>query len=216
MKRGKLYYPKSAITENLYTSGGEYMFETGLVYIGYYHKYDTGEVYTRPSWDPTNSLKLLPYTDVSNISKKYFKDGRELIALLKSDANTKKYSHPITNITNPSQDEYLRGYFYRYFSVKRNDPVIINEINKNDYFNAGNTGGLNSFLYKTGQIKWHLIGDEYDTIDANGRIIKRGVIDNNKREVFALTQRYPYIYTIFGDYRKFTPYSRANDYLYRE
>lgn len=216
MSRGKLYYPKSSITENLFTNGREYMFDTGVMYIGYYHRYDTGEVYTGPMWDPNSSVKLLPYTDITRFAKKSFENGRELIAFLKSDINTKKYSHPITSISTPSQDEYKRGYFYRYFAVKRNDPPVIREINKDEYFNSGNSGGLNTFLYKTGKIKWHLIGDEYDTTDSNGRVTKRGVIDNNIREVVALTQIYPYIYTIFGDYRKFTEHSRTNDYLHRE
>lgn len=214
-KRAKLYYPKSSITENLFTNGGEYMFETGTMYVGYYHKYDTGETFTLPMWDPNKSVKLLPYVDISNLPLGKFENGTQLTAYLTSDLNMKRYKTPITSITVPSQEDYIRGYFYRYFSEKRNDPKNITEVNKTEFLNSGNVGGLNGFLYKVGKIKWHLTGNEYDTKNENGIVIKRGVIDNNAREVFALLDKHPYIYTIFGDYRQFTQYSRLNDFLYR-
>jgi hypothetical protein len=214
-KRSKLYYPKSAITENLFTNGGEYMFETGTMYVGYYHKYDTGETYTLPSWDANKSVKLLPYVDTSNLPVGRFENSAQLKSYLTSDLNMKRHTTPITSITVPMQEDYIRGYFYRYFSEKRNDSKNITEINRNEFINAGNVGGLNGFLYKVGKIKWHLIGDEYDTKNENGIVTKKGVIDNNAREVFALLGKHPYIYTIFGDYRQFTQYSRLNDFLYR-
>lgn len=209
-KRAKLYYPKSSITENLYTNGGEYMFETGTMYVGYYHKYDTGEVYTRPLWDPNKSVKLIPYIDTSNLPVGKFENGEQLKAYLLSDVNMKRYKNPLTNTTTPSAEDYTRGYYFRFFAVKRNEPEKITEISKLEFLNAGSVGGLNTFLYKVGKIKWHLTGDEYDTKNQNGIVIKRGVIDNNAREVLALQQTYPYIYTIFGDYRQFTQYSRLN------
>lgn len=215
-KRAKLYYPKSSITENLFTNGGEYMFETGTMYVGYYHKYDTGETFTLPAWDPNKSVKLLPYVDISNLPIGKFENGTHLTSYLTSDLNMKRYKTPITSITTPTQEDYIRGYFYRYFSEKRNDAKHITEINKGEFLNSGNVGGLNGFLYKVGKIKWHLIGDEYDTKNENGIVVKRGVLDNNAREVFALLNKHPYIYTIFGDYRQFTQYSRLNDFLYRK
>jgi hypothetical protein len=208
MKRSKLYYPKTAITENLYTNGGEYMFETGTMYVGYYHKYDTGEVFTRPVWDPNKSIKLLPYTDISGLPAGSYQTPGQLKAFLLSDLNQKKYKNPISNTTSPSDDDYIRGYYYRYFTVKRNEPEKMTEITRTEFLNAGNVSGINTFLYKVGKIKWHLIGDEYDTKNQNGVVIKKGVIDNNAREVFALLQTYPYIYTLFGDYRQYTQYSR--------
>jgi hypothetical protein len=213
--RSKLYYPKSSITENLFTNGGEYMFETGVMYIGYYHKYDTGEAYTRPTWDSNNSIKLIPYNDISNLPIQKFENEKQLTAFLASDLNMKRYKNPITSISIPTQLDYIKGHYYRFFSEKRNESEKITEITKEDYLNSGNIGGLNSFLYKVGKIKWHLIGDEYDTKNENGIVIKRGVLDNNAREVLALIKTYPYIYTIFGDYRQFTQHSRLNDFLYR-
>lgn len=215
MKRAKLYYPKSAITENLYTNGGQYMFETGKMYIGYYHLYDTGEVFTRPSWDPNNSIKLFPYVDISQLPIGKIQNESQLTAYLLSDLNMKKYKNPTTNIIAPTDSDYIRGYFYRFFAVKRNEPTKIFEISKNDFLNVGNVNGINTFLYKVGQIKWHISGDEYDTIVDN-RITKRGVIDNNAREVLGLIRDYPYIYTVFGDYRQFTQYSRLNDNFYKK
>lgn len=210
MKRYKLYYPKSSITENLITFGGEYMLESGKMYAGYYHRYDTGEVFTGPNWNPNKSVKLLPYVDVSNIPNFNGDDPDTIKSFLASDLNLKKYRNPVSSFNRPTSDDYDRGYYYRYFTVKRNEPEKMNEISKSQFLNSGNVGGINTFLYKVGKIKWHLRGDEYDTKTNTGFIVKRGVIDNNAREVFALSQTYPYIYTLFGDFRQFTEYSRLN------
>lgn len=208
MKRAKLYYPKSSITENLITNGGEYMLESGTMYAGYYHRYDTGETFSGPTWNPNKSVKLLPYVDISKVPNFDPNNPEKTKAFLGSELNLKKYRNPISSFNRPTPDDYDRGYYYRYFTVKRNEPERMDEISKSQFLNAGNIGGINTFLYKVGKIKWHLRGDEYDTKNNNGIVIKRGVIDNNAREVFAMSQSYPYIYTIFGDYRQFTEYSR--------
>jgi hypothetical protein len=61
-RRMKIYYPDMQIDKNLYTKGGEWMTADDKVeYKGYYHKYTTGEVYTRKDWDPVYSRKLKRY-----------------------------------------------------------------------------------------------------------------------------------------------------------
>lgn len=209
MSRAKLYYPKSSITENLITFGGEYMFESGVMYTGYYHKYDTGEVFSGPMWDANKSLKLLPYVDVSNIPNFKVNDTDKLKSFLTSDVNLKRYRTPISTFNKPTQADYQRGYYYRYFSVKRNEPAVIAEISAAQFVNFGNAGGINPFLFKVDKIKWHLMGQEFDKKNNSGIVISHGIIDNNAREVLALSRDYPYIYVIFGDYRQFTEHSRT-------
>jgi hypothetical protein len=72
MKRLKLYYPENQIVRNLYTNGNQYMLETGVVYVGFYHRYSTGEVYTESGWNEFQSKKLIPYfTKVSYFEEKH-------------------------------------------------------------------------------------------------------------------------------------------------
>jgi hypothetical protein len=62
--RDKLFYTPDQITNNLYTSGKEYMFEDATEYIGPYHLYTTtGEIYSESKWSRTKSLKLIPYIE---------------------------------------------------------------------------------------------------------------------------------------------------------
>ena len=51
MARLKLYYPVDEITNDLYTYGSELMTEDNVEYIGAFHRYITGEVYTKSKWD---------------------------------------------------------------------------------------------------------------------------------------------------------------------
>ena len=63
------YYPKSQITTNLYTSGGEFIKATdGLDYIGFYFKNSQNEFFTGKT--PTNkpNLRLLKVTDPQTLT----------------------------------------------------------------------------------------------------------------------------------------------------
>ena len=57
--RLKLYYTTDEITNNLYTSGMQYMLQDNTEYRGLYHTYLTGEVYTGATWDSKTSKKLI-------------------------------------------------------------------------------------------------------------------------------------------------------------
>jgi hypothetical protein len=75
MGRFKTYYPTSEITTDLYTAGKQWMTANNVEYIGVYHKYLTGEVYTRAKWQPGISVILMPYIDntISNKNMPYLK-----------------------------------------------------------------------------------------------------------------------------------------------
>jgi hypothetical protein len=209
MKRLKLYYPKSSIVENLSTNGNKYMLEDGTPYIGAYHMYDTGEVFTGALWDPQTSMKLLPLVSVYNNPKLKNSSPGKMQNHINSDMNVRKYTNPKSEISIPDDMDFSKGFYYRYFCQKRNEPSVIYEISNNSYLTYGKVGGINEFLYKRGRIRWTLTGDEYDIYE-NGRFLRRGVLNQNAREVLALVSSFPYIQTIFGDYRQFTEYSKTN------
>ena len=70
-KRFKIRYTKDEITNNLYTTGNEYMTVDNIEYIGLYHIYSTGEIFTLSSWNPSKSKKLIPYKELSESEKSY-------------------------------------------------------------------------------------------------------------------------------------------------
>ena len=45
-KRRRIYYTKAQVREGLVTEGGEWMFTDNVEYIGQYHTYTTGEVFS--------------------------------------------------------------------------------------------------------------------------------------------------------------------------
>ncbi len=55
MARLKTFYTADEITNNLYTSGSEYMTEDNVEYVGSYHSYATGERYTNQTLKVTVS-----------------------------------------------------------------------------------------------------------------------------------------------------------------
>ena len=73
MARQKKYYSHNEIENNLYTFGAEWMYESGVIYVGLYHKYSTGEVYTESVWNVQTSKKLIAYEDISTNTFKYKK-----------------------------------------------------------------------------------------------------------------------------------------------
>jgi hypothetical protein len=78
MSRRRIYYPEGKIQKGLYTIGKQWMTEDGKEYIGGYHTYTTGEVFTQASYVRDVSKKLIPYKDVSQQSVKEVFDYDDL------------------------------------------------------------------------------------------------------------------------------------------
>lgn len=59
------YYPKSQITPNLYTNGGEFVFINNkeIFYTGYYYKLSTGKQYTGKNPNGNQGIELIPVED---------------------------------------------------------------------------------------------------------------------------------------------------------
>ena len=62
-----MYFPKSQITPNLYTNGGEFIYAlNNRPYIGYYFKTSTGKIYTGRNQDDRPNELLNPITNQAN------------------------------------------------------------------------------------------------------------------------------------------------------
>ena len=71
----RLYYPKTDIVNNLYTSGKEWMYEDGTEYMGYYHRYIDGIRMSGAVFEKGYSKKLIPYKDYVRQPDRIVYDG---------------------------------------------------------------------------------------------------------------------------------------------
>ena len=121
--RDKIYYTVDEITNNLFTPGFEWMLIDNTEYIGLYHTYTTGEVYTKAKFDRNTSKKLIPYRISEPSNEKY----RELKPDIKTAYDTiKPHRASIT------EKDKKAGFIIRYFIQKVNS-LNIQEINKDQY-----------------------------------------------------------------------------------
>ena len=143
-KRKKVYYPKGQIQNGLYTNGKEWMLSDGTEYVGYYHRYSTGEVFTKGIFLKSVSKKLIPYIDLSIIdnSAKFKYDS---LNKLDSNFSFAEYGKPL-----PIESDYNNGYFIRYF-VKRHFNDIVTEVTKDVY------SQLTTAFYKKVEVRWKLV-----------------------------------------------------------
>jgi hypothetical protein len=183
MGRFKTYYPISEITTDLYTPGKQWMTENNVEYIGAYHKYLTGEVYTKAQWQPERSAILIPYIDqtISNKNLPYFK--------LKPEIQLARIS-PTSHTVVVTVTDYTRGTLQRFFIKKRNDNAII-EINKQQY-DAWRTDQIDKKLYVAIEIAWYISGPANDLITG---ILVPGVATRNKKQIQLAANTIPEIAT---------------------
>jgi hypothetical protein len=214
-KRKKIYYSDSEIEKGLFTKGKEYMtIDDWKEYVGYYHRYSTGELFTEREWNPLKSNKLVPYRDRSNSYFKYL-DLKKYVVL----AGDKKevlganmfwrYSAPRAVKRVPSESEMREGFMNRYFVIKLNEPSrVCYEVAESEVktFKTKNTG-VNQYLYDLIEIPWKINGPEFDTYE-NGLLKYPGVVDTNVRIVGRFSKKFPILSKILNNPREHSKYDR--------
>lgn len=199
--RKKAYYTASEIVNNLYTTGNEWQLQNGTIYVGLYHKYTTGEVYTEAVWDDNLSKQLLPYEDVP-LSKTSYK--------LAINNNSKKitttYKTPYTSVLTVTTTDRGNGFCYRYFIKKTNQSIIL-EIDETQY-KEWLSKKIDPNLYTAIKITWHISGNIQDEIIQN--VVKKGVITKNLAEVQKAEKTLPGISTKLSN---LTQYYSDSDFI---
>jgi hypothetical protein len=150
--RIKLYYPADEITNNLYTTGSEFMLETKKEYAGPYHKYITGEIYTESSWNASTSLKLVPLKQSNIVVEQYQK--------LKPSVHVNNIS-PTSIFVKLSTTDIKMGVIKRYF-MKRYDSLNIIEVDAAQY-KMWQSGKIDKNIYTAVMIDWFIAGPVNDT-----------------------------------------------------
>jgi len=177
------YYPKSQITTNLYTSGGEFIqFSNSLPYTGNYWASSDGRYYTgkTPTEKPTLEIIPLPpqYSSTPNSPK-----GENETDVLESNSTSwqvlNKYSKqgPPGNIpkkftTLPTQKDYELGEFQRYFTKKRTQSVYF-EISQKEFKLLNTKNPKIQFqLYLPIVLSWRLKGTKSEVYNTNKNTVK--------------------------------------------
>lgn len=165
LMRIKSFYSSNEITIDLYTTGSEWMTSDNNEYIGLYHKYTTGEVYTQPKWDKNKSVKLIKYIELNQDSKTY-----KIITNVKLN-----YSSFKTHNVNINKEDIDIGYINRY---------IFKKINENKFYEVDNEthdmysqNKIDPNIYVAKKIQWYITGEISDT--QNGLITIQGARSKN-------------------------------------
>ena len=172
-----MYYPKSEITPNLYTSGNRFtLLSTGKYYSGYYFSTSDGKYFTGAEYSP-DSEEL---SDVSITTKTI-------------DTFSDHY------FAQPTDNDYKNGFFVRYAIKRVNSGVdTIKEIKNADLPNIKKNP-----LYISVSFKWKISGPLYDDLsDKNYPLY--GIIDTNKRTLSGLEKQLPGISKFFFDLAQFS------------
>jgi hypothetical protein len=183
--RIKSYYSANEIITNLYTTGQAWMSADNVEYIGLYHKYTTGEVYSQPTWNPNKSVKLIKYKDqpesvieynkISDIEINYKSFNTYNVAITKENINT--------------------GYVDRFIIKRANDNVFY-EVNSDTYDMYTNED-IDPVLYLAVKFKWYITGNTNDVI--RGNILIPGVLSNNYKELQTAEKTVPNITSYLKD-----------------
>jgi len=188
------------MTTGLMTDGEEFMTLDNVEYVGPYHTYGDGAVYTGSDYT-SDSQPLIKYRlnepEVSlvydKITENKFPKKAELVA-----------SEPVL-----TEDDYTIGHMSRYFAVKINDNTGYSaiEISKKDYNKFKVKKSSTSFIYNVIEIKWKLTGPLHDEYDGDIRI-NSGVFDTNRRVVVTASKKQGFLclINVIQDYLKYTIY----------
>jgi len=196
-----MYYPKSQIKTNLYTSGDEYVVElTNTAYTGYYYLTSTGRAFTgkNPSDRPNQELiKVEPVVKEEATSTTIVRNQSATIlsshnpgsidAVTETDytaalnyaqlKNINIYNPPVKllpyyNPTLPTQQDYQNGEFQRYFCKQTNQISYI-EINQEQFDKLVAKDPQFEFsLYQPFTITWILTGDREQVRKTNRNIVE--------------------------------------------
>jgi len=183
--RIKSYYSTNEIVNNLYTTGQELMTTDNVEYVGLYHKYTTGEIYSQPTWDKNKSVKLIKYKEqpesvieynkISDIEIDYKSFNTYNVAITKENINT--------------------GYVDRFIIKRANDNVFY-EVNSDTYDMYTNED-IDPVLYLAVKFKWYITGNIND--ERQGNILIPGVKSNNYKELQTAEKTVPNITSYLKD-----------------
>ena len=169
-----MYYPKSQIKINLYTNGGEYQTWDNIPYVGYYWKTSSGDVFSGrgPQDSSSSRLYLLVSSKLkdTNFNLRINTDNPspEILGYFGAKGidinNPPVLKSPQYTLNIPTSDDYLNGFYLRYFAKQSNRNVYL-EIDKTT-FDSLESGDSNYDykLYNTFKLNWVILGENEESV----------------------------------------------------
>lgn len=182
--RQKSYYPAAEVKPNLYTTGSEWQTMDGIEYIGLYHMYATGEVYTESKWLENKSKKLVKYVPTTTRNTTY--------STLKPGIIPKSIT-PVPTILAPTTNTIIRYFIQRYDSLPY-------EIDSKQY-QQWISNSIDRVIYNAVAFEWITSGPINDTI-VNGTL-KLGVRSKNQQSVKLASKTMPRLADVIVNFTEF-------------
>ena len=179
-RRIKMRYTADEITNNLYTIGGELMTTDRQEYIGLYHTYETGEIFSLPKWNARKSQKLIPYKEISNSEQVY----QELKPKLQTS-----YDSITPLLLEINEQNRIDGYVDRYF-LQNIVTKYITEVD-NSTFKKLSSSTIDPNLYKGVELRWYITGELIDITTDN--VLIPSVQNKNNNEISIAAKTIPQI-----------------------
>tara|TARA_B110000503_G_scaffold77759_1_gene119754 strand:- start:319 stop:978 length:660 start_codon:yes stop_codon:yes gene_type:complete len=176
------YYPKNKVQINLYTNGKDLVRVSDLSsYTGFYYKTYTGQSFVgktpnsnRYPEELINPLDLItPSTDIqTQIVNNRIVDNQNSVYIRSLNELPQPRKVPTPFYPKPSPNQYITGYFSRYFAKQVND-TDFTEIDNRTYdgISSHNSEYLWE-LYNVVTIPWQLTGDVENVYQTNLNLVK--------------------------------------------
>ena len=171
--RKKIYYTADETTNDLFTTGRQWMTTDEKEYVGGYHRYLTGEIFTKSKWNPKLSKSLVPYREKNtNPNSRLYK---KLKPKVKTKYRTPKSFTPTIN----------------------NNNINAGVITDQKTYNQIQTNVADNKLYAIVIMNWKISGNKQDEF-RNGAIVP-GVISVNTKQIKVAETTIPGISKILSD-----------------
>ena len=162
-----LYTPEYQIQTALFTDGGEFrVIDDQTEYIGFYHVYPNGSIYSGAQYDAVSSQELqrVPGIAFTDTTQPYYDiTGRDY----------SRYSAPTYHLPVITAEDRRRGTIIRFIVQQRNDHDNITEIDVNqfNYINQRSQPGIDADRYQSLELTWTIAGPRQEVQKANTRAL---------------------------------------------
>ena len=156
-----MYFPKSQITPDLYTNGGEFILTTtNQNYIGYYYKVTNGKILTgKTPEDGDNILLKVAFVAPPIETETSLQPIQTFPSIYYNKPTPLKYL-PYSSPPSISPTDIEAGKFIRYFAKKTNELKYL-EINQTTYTELSTKSQSIAWeIYDSAQIEWLISGPQ--------------------------------------------------------